>query len=349
MRVPAVSAFVLLAACADGTAPAQLVIEHIGPSPLALDSAQLAGGEAGLWAAPSDRLHLALQVGEQLVVTPSDGLALSAGDLTAELLVTEVSGDGFAQEQTDPASLVSVSATLEDGWLVLTVTGADGGVAASSSTEGLLWSADASPSAELTALQAGDAAPLSTWLDDNSGLLVPLASPTWAVGAEPALFTIGGAASSGLEQLAEDGSGEALASELEARGDLTDWGFMPAPEGDYGSRPAMPGERFVLDLVGATGDRVAAAWMFADSNDVFFAVDAPLFDDEGNLLTGEVDTVALYDAGTELNQPPGVGSDQAPRQSGPDTGEDEGGSVSALDDPLYPAASSIVRVSIQGG
>jgi hypothetical protein len=44
---------------------------------------------------------------------------------------------------------------------------------------------------------------------------------------------------------------------------------------------------------------------------------------EGNLTH----VVQLYDAGTEVDQPIGFGSNQAPRQAGPNTGLAEGGVV----------------------
>jgi hypothetical protein len=51
-----------------------------------------------------------------------------------------------------------------------------------------------------------------------------------------------------------------------------------------------------------------------------------------------------------VNQEPGVGGDQAPRQSALDTGADENGVVRAIDDVDdgydYPAVADTIRVTL---
>ena len=68
------------------------------------------------------------------------------------------------------------------------------------------------------------------------------------------------------------------------------------------------------------------ATMFVPSNDLFFAPDEngiPLFDETGMPKAGDATQyLMLWDAGTEENQEPGVGANQAQRQSGPNTGND---------------------------
>jgi hypothetical protein len=60
--------------------------------------------------------------------------------------------------------------------------------------------------------------------------------------------------------------------------------------------------------------------------------------------------IMLYDAGTEGDQEPGVGLDQAPRQSGLNTGPSGEGAIARVDGEnegyRYPARSDIVRVTI---
>jgi hypothetical protein len=65
-------------------------------------------------------------------------------------------------------------------------------------------------------------------------------------------------------------------------------------------------------------------------------------------LNGDVTgMILLWDAGTEVNEQPGVGLYQAPRQSGPDTGPAEGGDVRQVNDGFsYGAVSDRVRVTI---
>ena len=61
--------------------------------------------------------------------------------------------------------------------------------------------------------------------------------------------------------------------------------------------------------------------------------------------------IILWDAGTEVNQEPGIGPDQGPRQKAPNTGEAENGVVRNAKDVKYGSAytkvSSVMRVTIK--
>ena len=134
-------------------------------------------------------------------------------------------------------------------------------------------------------------------------------------------------------------------------------GVSPVPVGADGAGPALPGGAYEFVIHASAGDTLTFATMLAQSNDMFFAPDEAgiaLFDGDGNAISGDVsDQVDLWDAGTEVNQPIGEGDEQAPRQSGPNTGADEMGVVqlvSDLDDGLsYPAASDIIAVTLTAG
>jgi hypothetical protein len=60
--------------------------------------------------------------------------------------------------------------------------------------------------------------------------------------------------------------------------------------------------------------------------------------------------VTLWDAGTEVNEEPGAGPNQAPRQSGPDTGDEEMAGVrpiAEVDDGFsYPAVADVIGVTV---
>ena len=73
-----------------------------------------------------------------------------------------------------------------------------------------------------------------------------------------------------------------------------------------------------------------------------------LFDGDGMPIDGDVTlSLELWDAGTEVNEEPGIGLNQAPRQSGPDTGADENGAVRMVNDGYtYPAADDVIRITI---
>ena len=57
--------------------------------------------------------------------------------------------------------------------------------------------------------------------------------------------------------------------------------------------------------------------------------------------------LVMWDAGTEVNQEPGIGPDQGPHQKAPNTGKAENGMVRKIDDGKpYSTASKVMRVTI---
>ena len=150
----------------------------------------------------------------------------------------------------------------------------------------------------------------------------------------------------GLEALAEDGSPAELAANL-ARNS----GVFATPEGADGPGPLTPGNAYEFTFVARPGDRLSFATMYVQSNDLFLSpgdTGIALFTDDRLPISGDItDQIGLWDAGTEVNEEPGVGANQAPRQAGANTGADEGGVVRLVDDGFtYPAVADIVRITI---
>jgi hypothetical protein len=92
--------------------------------------------------------------------------------------------------------------------------------------------------------------------------------------------------------------------------------------------------------------------MFVQSNDVFYAPPIsgiPLFRGSAPVSGDVTNRLLFWDAGTEVNQEPGVGPDQAPRQSEAGVGEEENGVVRALEDVddgySYPDVEDTIRVT----
>ena len=122
----------------------------------------------------------------------------------------------------------------------------------------------------------------------------------------------------------------------------------------------MPGEQqeFTFEAGPVTlpeaTTKLSLLTMFVQSNDLFFAPDEmgiTLYEN-GARVTGDVtDQIALWDAGTEVNEEPGVGANQAPRQGGPNTGDDENGTVVLVsqngDGFTYPAVNELIEVTIE--
>lgn len=192
----------------------------------------------------------------------------------------------------------------------------------------------------------------------RAGLTSPVAPGVAVVhGAAAPLFVSGEAdRGEGLEMLAEDGSPAALAASLEAeiggeRG-ISSVHVYDTPVDASMPGPLLPGAKLSFTVTARPGERLSFASMLGQSNDLFFGPSEEgiaLFDASGEPVSGDVsDEVSIWDAGTEANQWPGVGPDQAPRQAGPQTGADDPmDHVRSVDDGyLYPASSQMLKVTI---
>ena len=128
-------------------------------------------------------------------------------------------------------------------------------------------------------------------------------------------FKVGKRASSALEAQAEDGDTSLLAATLASSAGAANTGVFNKPVGSNMPGPLLPGGAFEFTFKAVQGMKLNLAAMFGQSNDLFYApakaID--LFDAKGMPATGDVTSlVQLWDAGTEVNQAPGIGPDQAP-------------------------------------
>jgi hypothetical protein len=195
----------------------------------------------------------------------------------------------------------------------------------------------------------------ATTLGNATGVTVPLSPGAYAVHSDAvSFFEVGAAADAGIEDIAEDGMPGAKESAVSGADAVSAAGVFNTPDGADSAGPLTPGNRYSFSVEAAPGDRLSLATMYIQSNDLFYALPAeglPLFDGDQPIGRDVTGSVALYDAGTEGDQEPGVGLDQAPRQSSPDTGPDGEGPISEVtggaDDGFsYPATSSIIRVTV---
>jgi hypothetical protein len=192
-------------------------------------------------------------------------------------------------------------------------------------------------------------------LDELTGTTVPLSPGAYAVHSRQATFyETGAAASSGIERIAEDGMPMDMVSMLTGTSGIKSVGVFNTPEGAGSPGPLTPGNSYAFSVEAVPGDRLSLATMYIQSNDLFYAFEPSglaLFGENGQPVSGDVtDRVMLYDAGTEGDQEPGVGLDQAPRQMDTDTGpsgEERIVEVNGEDDGFrYPDPNDIVRVTI---
>ena len=164
------------------------------------------------------------------------------------------------------------------------------------------------------------------------------------------LFETGKRASKQLEAQAEDGTPGLFFKKFLTKVGSQYTGLFDKPIGKDMASPIFSGGAFEFEVGASTGMRLNLAFMFGQSNDLFYAPDEAieLFDADGNPISGDfTGSFKLWDAGTEVNQAPGLGADQGPRQKGPNTGEAEKGVVKLVSDGFtYPDTKSVLRVTI---
>jgi hypothetical protein len=154
----------------------------------------------------------------------------------------------------------------------------------------------------------------------------------------------------GLELLAETGNPSALAKSLGGKSGIVGIGADAMPVGGEAEGPLAPGQHYEFEITARPGEVLSAAWMFGQSNDLFYSNERPitLFDAAGKPISGEMTAqLALWDAGTEVNEEPGLGPNQGPRQATPDAGVSEHQGVAHVHDKYsYPRVADVLRVTI---
>ncbi len=187
----------------------------------------------------------------------------------------------------------------------------------------------------------------------NSSLPTPFSPGVWVLHAGPgALFEAGMPDRGlGLVAIAEDGNPLPLAMALSDDQTIAAGAAFDTPVGATEPAPIFPGDAYEFTVTANPSARfLSLATMLVHTNDVFAAPAAggiALFDEAGEpLLLGDVTAQLLFwDVGSEMNEAPGMGPNQAPRQNAPDTGPGEG-SVDLFSNTTrgIPLASGMVDV-----
>lgn len=271
------------------------------------------------------------------------------------------------QVSLTPSGGTSFTVRIENVSTATTLSTSDGGMQAVPLSPGA-WAVHGDPGPLFTSgaadrgdgLEAiaedGSVGTLGSALAAETGVTIPLSPGVWVVHRDPdPLFAEGTAdRGEGLEAIAEDGVPAQLAAALPARVGVESSAAFDTPVGASQPGAAGPGASYRVTFTARPGDRLSFATMFVQSNDLFYAPDGggiALFDAAGVATSGEVTgQVLLWDAGTEVNEEPGVGPNQVIRQSAPDTGPAEGGTVRRIanvsDGFSYPAVGSVIRVTV---
>ena len=155
----------------------------------------------------------------------------------------------------------------------------------------------------------------------------------------------------GLEAQSEDGDPSMLAKSLEGKKGIKSVAVFNTPVGASGAGPITSGATYEVTISAMPGDRLSMTLMMGQSNDWFYAPaesGIELFKN-GKAISGDITSqISMWDAGTEVDQEPGIGSDQGPRQKGPNTGKAENGVVKKVQDgKTYSTASAVMRVTIK--
>ncbi len=200
----------------------------------------------------------------------------------------------------------------------------------------------------------GSAAGLAAYLGTMTGIGTPFAPGVWAVHTTDGPFFDDNVAyrGNGIEALAEDGDPAALSTAVMSRAGIEASGVFNTPTGAAGPGALTPGATYVFEFDASDGDRLSLATMFVQSNDLFVAPDDMGIDlyAGGSALSGDITAMfALWDAGTEANQWPGAGPDQAPRQAGANTGAADADNIVRLvdDEYDYPDLDDVIRIDIE--
>lgn len=203
----------------------------------------------------------------------------------------------------------------------------------------------------------GDPSMLIAKVEMMTGLTSLFAPGVYAVySASNPLFTEGMSdAGEGLEALAEDGDPSMLHTSAMAKTGVMSSGVFNTPVTGSAPAPLLPGESYQFSFIAESGDYLSFATMFIQSNDIFASpsgMGIELFSASDVAISGDVTSqIEYWDPRTEVNEEPGIGPNQAPRQSGGNTGMTESGNVVLLsnadDGFMYPSITSVLKVTIQ--
>ncbi|MBW4632625.1 MAG: spondin domain-containing protein [Iphinoe sp. HA4291-MV1] len=155
----------------------------------------------------------------------------------------------------------------------------------------------------------------------------------------------------GLEAIAEDGNPTMLAKSLQNQQGILSSKVFNIAVGATKPKGIRPGQAFEFTVTAKPGQKLSFVTMFGQSNDWFYAPDGAgitLFDADGKPMSSDITSqIILCNGGTEVDQEPGIGSEQGPRQKAPNTGAAENGVVQVVNDQSsYTQTNQVMRVTI---
>ncbi len=278
---------------------------------------------------------------------PDDFNNLPAVSDVIEVTLTSTSATGFTL-RIEAVSTASTLSTSDDGMTAVPL--APGVYVVHTGSDVLFMEGQADYGDGLVAIaEDGDPSSLADELAMETGVTELIAPGVFVLheSGNPLFSDNSADRGEGLENLAEDGDPSLLHASVENDDMVDDSGVFNTPVGSSSPAPVGPGQSYSFSFNANDDAYLSFATMLVQSNDLFIAPDPMgimLEDMEGDISS----YLSIWDAGTEVNEKPGVGLNQAPRQSGVDTGVDEMGVVKEVDDGFdYPALADILRVTIE--
>jgi hypothetical protein len=129
-------------------------------------------------------------------------------------------------------------------------------------------------------------------------------------------------AGKGLRTLAETGNPEPLRKAIGEQPGVVAVDADARPVGALAGGPLPPGKAYEFSVTAGPGQFLSIACMFGQSNDWFYSNDRPIaLFVGGKPVSGNMSAqISLWDAGTEVDEEPGLGPNQGPRQQDPEAG-----------------------------
>jgi hypothetical protein len=181
-----------------------------------------------------------------------------------------------------------------------------------------------------------------------------IAPVLWAVHTRNTnpLFVGGQAdAGKGLRALAETGNPEPLVKSIAGQPGVLAIDADAKPVGALTGGPLSPGQTYEFTVTAGPGQYLSIASMFGQSNDWFYSNDRPIaLFASGKPVSGDMSAqVSLWDAGTEVDEEPGLGPNQGPRQKDAEAGVREHQAIAhATGKWSYPKSGFRLTVTPQG-
>jgi hypothetical protein len=184
----------------------------------------------------------------------------------------------------------------------------------------------------------------------------PLSHGVWAVFTTGSLFAVDQPADEGTARIAEDGMTTVKTNSLNNSSLIYSNGEFVAPGGPDSGAAIFVGESSMFMIKGKPGQKLQIQTMFVQSNDWFYSFNNGGLDlfNGSTPVTGDVtSSLVLYDAGTEADEPLGLGTTQKPDQDplainvGPDDPVNMI-KVASTKHPgfVIPATNSVIKVTI---